>query len=431
MKKSTLESWIIETTGCETPGALARWQMKKLQEAATRAKSLSRFYQALYQDIDVGSLRNKEDISALPFTSATALAKNPNSWSCLSAGAVARIVTLKTSGTTQQPKRIFFSEKDQQLTIDFFANGMSGITDPPDRTMICLPCGQSGSVGDLLERGLAAAGVESVPLGPVKNIAESYRLLSDSGCKCIVGIPVQLLALARYGASLAPHNRVHLNAVLISADITPISLIKEIGRLFECEVFTHFGMTEMGFGGAVECSAHSGCHIRENDLLIEIIDPASGKPLPDGKRGEIVFTTLTREAMPFIRYRTGDWGILLSDRCRCGSWVRRLVPAGGRIKEDVLLPESSQPISLLWCLDHLLLDCEGVVDLSAAYDDHHLHITLHGLAKPDIKEAEKRLYKSKEFGALLKVGKLTAAIDFEQIVGFHSNGMQKRFVVLP
>lgn len=77
-------------------------------------------------------------------------------------------------------------------------------------------------------------------------------------------------------------------------------------------------MTEMGYGGGVECQALNGYHLREDDLYFEIVDPCSGKAVADGVTGEIVFTTFNRQAMPLIRYRTGDIGAFSVDACQCG-----------------------------------------------------------------------------------------------------------------
>jgi phenylacetate-coenzyme A ligase PaaK-like adenylate-forming protein len=83
-------------------------------------------------------------------------------------------------------------------------------------------------------------------------------------------------------------------------------------------------MTEMGLGGAMACEERVGYHPREADLIFEIIDPQTGGPLPEGEVGEVVFTTLTRAAMPLIRYRTGDLSRWIPGNCPCGSVLKRL-----------------------------------------------------------------------------------------------------------
>lgn len=428
MNKCTLDDWIVNKTGCDNTASLQQWQLARIREVVAMAKSRSPFYGSLYRDVNPDELRSIADLSRFPLTSARELAKNPYSWSCCSASQIDRIVTLKTSGTTATPKRVFFTVADQELTVDFFAHGMAGLTKAPGPTAILMPCQQEGGIGRLLAKGLSLIGVDSIPKGPVVDIAETYARIREANCDCIVGIPVQVLGLARYGATLAPEERVKLRTVLVSADTTPTSLVRELERLFECNVFTHFGMTETGFGGAVECEAHHGCHIREADMFVEIIDPATGLPVMDGEIGEIVFTTLTREAMPFIRYRTGDWGRLLSGRCDCQSFLRRLLPEGGRISEDIVLPDGGRPVSLLWMLDELLLGCENVVDIRTTLVGNHLHIVLQGVVVPDLEDARNRLYASDMLGGMLKSNVLEVTLEGERITGFSGNGMQKRLI---
>ena len=93
-------------------------------------------------------------------------------------------------------------------------------------------------------------------------------------------------------------------------------------------------MTETGYGGGVECAAHSGLHLREADLLLEVADPATGEAVPPGETGEILITTLGERALPLLRYRTGDAARMLPGPCACGSPLRRLGPVAGRFAPD-------------------------------------------------------------------------------------------------
>ena len=89
--------------------------------------------------------------------------------------------------------------------------------------------------------------------------------------------------------------------------------------LWKAEVYHHYGMTEAGLAVAIECQAHDGFHFNEADFLFEVVDPATGEVLKDGEEGELVFTTLSREGIPLIRYRTGDISRLIRDPCNCGA----------------------------------------------------------------------------------------------------------------
>ncbi|MCI8422342.1 MAG: phenylacetate--CoA ligase [Lawsonibacter sp.] len=404
MRPSVLERWIQEETGCAAPAPLDRWQLDRFRDVLDYARAHSRFYQARLKDVDIPSIRTRADLVQLPFTTAEQLRAAPQDWLCCGQSQVERVVTLKTSGTTGSPKRIFFRREDQERTVEFFAHGMEELVSPGDRVLICMPGSQPGSVGDLLQRGLARIGVEAVQGGPVASLAASYALLRDSGCNSLVGIPIQMLGLAEYRLQLPPSQRVSIQSVLLSADAAHPALVERVQTGLDCQVFNHFGMTEMGFGVAVECSAHHGCHIRENDILVEVVDPQTGVPLPDGQMGEFVFTTLQRRAMPFLRYRTGDMGMLLPGRCPCGSFLRRMLPWGGRRTGG----------GRLWQLDGILLACPDVVD----YALEGTALTLFGVIPPDLEIVRHRLAELPGLKAL--------SIAVQTISGFSGTGMQKR-----
>ncbi|NTV64606.1 MAG: phenylacetate--CoA ligase family protein, partial [Oscillochloris sp.] len=146
-----------------------------------------------------------------------------------------------------------------------------------------------------------------------------------------------------------------------------------------CTAYNHYGMTEMGLGGGVECRARCGYHLREADLLFEIVDLASGAPLPDGEEGEIVFTTLTRAGMPLIRYRTGDAGHILAGPCPCGSRLRRLARVTHRLEGRHSLAGATLTMA---DLDEALFPLPALVGFSATLSrtaPRRLHITIEAL----------------------------------------------------
>ena len=149
-----------------------------------------------------------------------------------------------------------------------------------------------------------------------------------------------MLALARWPEPDKPPLR--LKSVLLSADCAARSLVRTIEASWRCRVFDHYGMTEMGLGGGIDCRARAGYHLRENDLYFEVVDPATGRPVPEGESGEVVFTTLNRLGMPLIRYRTGDISRFLPEPCSCGSGLRRLDYIGGRA--DAVLRSAAQSV---------------------------------------------------------------------------------------
>ena len=235
---------------------------------------------------------------------------------------------METSGTEGKPKRIYFTEEDQELTTDFFHNGMQLLVDASDTVMILMPCRRPGSIGDLLKQGLERLGASVVPYGlPDGQDDEAIlQLMEEKQVTCTVALATQLAALARQASGY----RIPMKTVLLSAEYVSGESRQQIEAAWGCKVFEHYGMTEMGLGCAVSCGFLEGCHIRESDLYLEIIDPETGQVLPDGEEGEVVFTTLTRKGMPFIRYRTGDWSSFIPESCRCGSLLKRISRVGDR-----------------------------------------------------------------------------------------------------
>jgi phenylacetate-coenzyme A ligase PaaK-like adenylate-forming protein len=150
-----------------------------------------------------------------------------------------------------------------------------------------------------------------------------------------------------------------VRSVLLSTDHAPRAVVAAIEQAWDCRVYNHYGTTEMGLGGGVDCAAHAGLHLREADLLFEIVDPVSGATLAAGEEGEIVFTTLTREAMPLVRYRTGDLGRFDAEPCHCDSSLRLLAPVRERL-DAVATLAGGQRLSLadvdeaLFALDYAL-----------------------------------------------------------------------------
>jgi phenylacetate-CoA ligase len=320
-----LEAWTAKKIGVKrlTAESLAVYQLICLQETIARAQRLSSFYRQHLAGCRQMKLNCLESLSQYPFTTSTQLTEHAGEMICGSQSQISRVVTLATSGTTGNPKRVYFSKADQELTIDFFAAGMSTLAGAGDKTLILLPGERPGSVGDLLRESLQRIDALPIAYGLVEDTAAAVQTMCGEKAVCLVGVPVQLLAMARYWERWG-QNCWAPQRVLVSTDYLSQVIISELRRIWHCEIYDHYGMTEMGLGGGLECTAHAGYHLREADLYFEIIDPVSGEVLPDGEYGEVVFTTLTRQGMPLIRYRTGDISRFIIESCPCGSILRRL-----------------------------------------------------------------------------------------------------------
>jgi phenylacetate-coenzyme A ligase PaaK-like adenylate-forming protein len=168
-----------------------------------------------------------------------------------------------------------------------------------------------------------------------------------------------VLALARYSPVLGHPIPTSIKNVLLSTDNAPQAIIQTLEKTWGCKVFNHLGMTEMGLGGGVDCQAHHGMHMREADLFFEIIDPISGMVLPDGDYGEVVFTTLTREGMPLIRYKTGDISRFLLKPCPCKTTLKTMDWFRYRYKNTL---KFEQGLLTMADLDEVLFSLPPVLD---------------------------------------------------------------------
>lgn len=314
LEPSSLDRWILEKHGLDTGDrtAVQAYQLARIQELIDYARSRSRLYGRLYQDLAPPT--SLEAFANFPFTEASDLIERGQEFLCVSQSEIARIVSLQTSGTTQAPKRVYFTRDDLDLTLDFFQHGMKTLCGAGDRALILFPWQTPDSVGALLATALERLGL-TVYCRQVEGAAE---LFSQTPLQVVCG-PASWVVRA---AELNPGQGV--SSVLTSSETLTQAMRTFLGETWGTEVFDHYGMTETGLGGAVECRAHQGLHIRENDLYFEVVDQ-EGAPLPDGREGELVVTTLTRRGMPFIRYRTGDRGLITSEPCPCGSSIRRLL----------------------------------------------------------------------------------------------------------
>ena len=247
-----------------------------------------------------GPLQSLSELSRLPLMDADTLRREERRLVCVSADRVARIVSLFTSGSTGTAKRLYFTENDLARTVDFFAEGMAWMCGAGDTVAVLMPCTAPDGIGDLLCRGLERIGVRPLPIGIPEDYAAVSDLLQREQPQVLVGFPWHVRLLALRCPGLRPR------AVLLSGDYIPPALSALISRQWETRVLTHFGMTETGYGCAVQHPCAEEMFLRRDEFVAEIIDPVGLQPLPAGAVGELVLSSLRREAMPLLRYRTGD-----------------------------------------------------------------------------------------------------------------------------
>jgi phenylacetate-coenzyme A ligase PaaK-like adenylate-forming protein len=339
MNITPLDPWIHHKIAASQPqltrAEIEAWQVRKLNETLALARAQSPFYRKLLAGMPK-TIAGLDDLTQFPFTTPQDICRNPLQLVCVSQDEIQRVVTLQSSGTTGAPKRIYYTAQDQELTVDFFGVGMSTLTRPGERVLILLPGETPGSVGDLLSKGLQRLGMEPISYGPVYDPLHTLEVIATRQVDCLVGSPTQMLGLARRWQP----DRHKPRSVLLSTDYVPAAIVKTLEQAWGCEVYNHYGATEMGLGGGVECGARRGYHLREADLYFEVINPLSGQPVQEGEYGEVVFTTLTRRGMPLIRYRMGDRSRFIPAACPCGTALKTLEKVSRRFDGFVALGEA-------------------------------------------------------------------------------------------
>lgn len=340
MKKSVMDALICRQEGFSdlSRSILERRQLELLNMQLARAKQ-SPYYRE-YPD----SLDSLEELQRLPFTTEADLRENYAGLCLLPA---AELVRIRTSGTTGTPKKLAYSRYDCDRTLDFFTAGLQELIFPGDRVLIAFSGRDALSLGGLLEETVRELKAVPLRLHEDKSFGSMCRLLNREAPAVYLGPPVLLLSLLRYDRAAVCFKR-----ALVSGDICEPEVVSVCSSLMGNAVWQHYGLRESGLGCAVSCSAGEGMHIRENDILCEIIDE-SGNRLPEEEWGELVITTVGMEAMPLFRYRTGDRARLLPEICPCGSLVRRL-EVSGRLEGDTI-----------GYLDSILFSIPEVVDFRA------------------------------------------------------------------
>ena len=437
MKKTPLEKWIKGKLSLPDGGMLTRdlitsYQLEKLQKTVSYARRESPFYREMLGGFADNAIDNLDAFAALPFTTAGDVREQGLRMLCTSQDEIERVVTLQTSGTSGAAKRLFFTAEDLELTVDFFRHGMMTMVESGDTVIVFLPGELPGSVGNLLSRALGSFGVKSVIWGPVRDLAAARSEILRHDAPCLVGIPTQILALARgEGADVIPRGWV--KTVLLSTDYVPTAISDELKRLWGCRVFAHYGMTETGLGGGVECEARDGYHLREADLFTEIIDPDNGRLLPDGEIGEVVFTTLTRRGMPLIRYRTGDLARIIAEPCPCGTVLKRLGRVTGRIDSKLKIQGTAVGMA---DLDEILFPVAGLLNFTAEVTEHagqhQLNLCLQvceGQGERIIGDVAAALLHSKRLAPLFRKGVLAVGSMTFSAAGWFTTGTGKRQIV--
>ncbi|WP_243546537.1 phenylacetate--CoA ligase family protein [Pseudodesulfovibrio tunisiensis] len=413
-------------------------QLKRLQALCERVYANVPFYRKKFDEkgIKPSDIRSLNDLKRLPFTQKQDLRDQyPFGLFAVSRDQIVRIHS--SSGTTGKATVVGYTRRDiqtwgQLMARSFMAAGATS------RDMIHNAYGYGLFTGGLgVHYGAEALGAAVVPVSG-GGTRRQVMLLKDFGPEVICCTPSYALFLAETAeeAGIDPQ-QLPLRVGIFGAEPWTEEMRRDIEKRLGIKALDIYGLSEiMGPGVAIECeAAQDGLHIQEDHFLAEVINPETGEPLPPGEPGELVFTTLTKEGIPLIRYRTRDLTILNTTPCKCGRTTARMHRIMGR-SDDMLIIRGvnvfpSQIESILLETDGLSPHYQLIVNRIGNLDTLEVQVEINeGVFSDEIKNLQrletKVMKNIKEFLGVTAKVKLVEPKGIERSVGKAKRIIDKR-----
>ncbi len=335
-------------------------QLKRLQETARRVYAVNPFYREKFEErgITPEDIRTLEDLQRLPFTRKQDLRDHyPFGLFCVPMSEVVRIHS--SSGTTGKPTVVGYNAHDMEVWNEVMARvyTMSGVG---AEDVVHNAYGYGLFTGGLgFHYGAEKVGATVVPASGGFTDRQ-LMLMRDFGATVLACTPSFALHLAEVAAKAGSEFRkdYKLKVGIFGAEPTSEGLKKEVAKAWGIAYHEVYGLSEIiGPGVSCSCGHSDRLHLFEDHFLAEIIDPATGEVLPEGERGELVITTLSKQALPIIRYRTGDITSIVKEPCACGRTHARMESIVGRA-DDMLIVNGVNVYPSQ--VEHVIANAEGV-----------------------------------------------------------------------
>ena len=306
--------------------SLRELQLTRLQQIVRHAYDNVEFFRKRMDDMRISpaDIKTLSDIQKLPFSKKIDLRDTYPFGLC--AVPMSEVVRLHaSSGTTGKPIVVAYTREDLDVWSEVMKRGLAG-AGLSEKDIIQIAYGYGLFTGGLgAHYGCEALGATVVPAS-VGNTQRQVMLMRDFGVTGICCTPSYFLHLIEQ-ANLAGIDMCELpvRVGIFGAEPWSQGMREQLEKGAGIEAFDIYGLSEIiGPGVAIECTEHCGMHIFEDHFYPEIIDPDTGEVLPDGEMGELVLTTLSKYAMPMIRYRTRDLTRIIAEPCKCGRTIRRI-----------------------------------------------------------------------------------------------------------
>lgn len=369
-------------------------QLQRLKETLNRIHAGNPDYARHLGGLDAGDIRTLEDLRRFPFMSKEDLRQAyPFKLACAPQTDFVRFHM--SSGTTGTPVLCPYTEADVQQWAEVMARCLTAAGVTREDVVQITPGFGLFNGGFGFHYGVSAIGAMIVPIGAGRSRMQ-LQFMQDLGTTVVTAIasyPLRLIEVAQQ-AGIDFRRDTQLRVGVFGAEIWSDEMRRRIEELMGIESFDIIGMTESGgVGMGIDCPAHQGIHVWEDHYIVEIVDPDTGEPVPDGEPGEMVVTTLTREALPLIRFRTRDITRVVSrEPCACGRTHLRVDRITGRT-DDMLKVKGvnfypKQVESILLRHKDVALDYQIVLERVAGADRFGLVVEVE---RPDDAELASRL----------------------------------------
>jgi phenylacetate-CoA ligase len=363
---------------------IIKLQSKRLIETVQRVYSLTPFYKNKFDELKItpNDIKSIDDISKLPFTKKQDLRDHyPFGLFTVPISEIVRVHS--SSGTTGKPTVVGYTKKDMDIWDEVMARvyTMAGVNQDD---VVHNAYGYGLFTGGLgLHNGAEKVGATVIPSSGGFT-ERQVMLMKDFGATVLASTPSFALHIAEVAAKSGAcfKNDFKLKAGVFGAEPTSKGLKEEVSKVWGIDYHEVYGLSEI-IGPGVSCSCkHSELlHVFEDHFYPEIINPKTGEALPDGQRGELVITSLTKQALPIIRYKTGDITSLTRTPCKCGRTMVRMESVVGRVDDMIIINGvnvyPSQVEHVISETDGLSLNYQIIIDKKGHLDQLEILIEIN------------------------------------------------------
>lgn len=366
------------------------YKLYQLKKTIQYAFENSRFYKEKFRGSHVSAddIKSLRDIEKFPFTFPKDLIHNSYDFLCISQSSVEKPVTFYSSGTTGLKKRIYFSKADILKILQFLPRGMNTVTDKDEGVIqIFLPNSSGRGIAHILAKSLESFGMRAVISDMESSGEEILQTCLDNKPNVWFGDVGTIFRFTKEMEGRMDLSKLGVKVLFLTMSNISDSMKRHLEKVWNCRVSTHYGLTEMGWGLAVDCDTCNGYHYNELDVIAEVVDPETGKVLPEGEVGELVFTSIGREAMPIIRFRSGDISSL--SKCTCGHNLQLM---GHIVRRMEGMYEPADGIYIYPALlEEAIYSIDEVIDYRASFKGRQLFIDLETIDKADYRRPEQNV----------------------------------------